>query len=108
MRPRLRISDFAVLARLAVATAVPVVMLVVPAPVLGHQLNDRYEAPLPLIAYVAGAALAVAMSFVFVMLRNVPPARDTAAAPRTLPVWLQRALQAIGLIGWLWIVIQAL
>ena len=47
-----------------------------PGVALGHQLNEKYQAPLPLVVYVGGAALAVAMSFVFVILRNAP-------APRT-------------------------
>jgi len=83
-----------------------------PDTVLGHQLNERYEAPLPLAAYVAGAALAVAMSFLFVMVRKSPV---TPSGQRTapqigpdhhMPRWLRYGLQALGVIAWLWIVAQ--
>ncbi len=79
-------------------------------PVQAHVIQEQYEAPLPLVAYLAGAAIAVAMSFVFVMLRN-PSARPEPAPrsdPRTVPMWLRRLLQAIGLIGWLWVAAQTL
>lgn len=83
--------------------------LFAPAAAAAHELSGRYEAPLPLIAYVAGAALAVAMSFIFVMLRSPRP--TDAAAPirrRRLPAWLRRTMQGIGLLAWLWIVAQAI
>ncbi|HUR16243.1 MAG TPA: hypothetical protein VMZ33_03060 [Candidatus Limnocylindrales bacterium] len=83
--------------------------LLLPGPVAAHTLTERYQAPLPLIAYVAGAALAVAMSFVFVMLRGATPAIALAEArSRTVPAWLRGLLSASGLIAWLWIVVQAL
>jgi hypothetical protein len=95
--------------RVAAAVAAPIVMLALPGVVLAHTIDERYAAPLPLLVYVAGAAFAVAMSFVFVILRNAPPpASATPAEPRQVPRWLRIALQAIGLIGWLWIVIQTL
>jgi hypothetical protein len=76
---------------------------------LAHQLNERYSAPLPLLAYVSGAALAVAMSFAFIMLRNAPaPRDDVLVSTRLVPRGLRLALQALGLIAWLWIVIQTL
>ena len=91
----------------AIGSAIGLALLA-PSVVLGHTLNDRYEAPLPLIIYVAGAALAVAMSFAFVILRNSPPPSDRAEAqPRTVPNWLG-LLSAIGLIAWTWIVVQTL
>lgn len=86
-------------------------LLALPATVLAHSLTERYQAPLPLIVYVAGAGLAVAMSFVFVMLRNAPPAGESHlvdAPARTVPAWLRGLLHALGLLGWLWIVAQAL
>jgi hypothetical protein len=80
------------------------------APTAAHEINEQYEAPLPLVAYLAGAALAVAMSFVFVMLRNAPPAtvESTATSEREVPRWLRRSLQAIGLIAWIWISAQTI
>src|SRR4051794_23628367 len=101
-------------ARAAGALAAPLCLLLFPQAALGHQLNERYEAPLPLAAYVVGAALAVAMSFLFVMVRKSPAPLPEGAPPprlgrpRTLPPWLRYGLQAIGLIGWLWIVAQTL
>ena len=88
----------------------PLALLSLPSVVLAHQITEQYQAPLPLVAYVAGAALAVAMSFAFVMLRDAPPpSRDEERAPaRTTPRWLRLLLGAAGLIGWLWIVAQAL
>ncbi len=95
--------------RVAAAVAAPIFLLALPTVVLAHQIDERYAAPLPLLVYVGGAALAVAMSFVFVILRNAPaPASAAAAKPRTVPRWSRLALQAIGLIGWLWIVAQTI
>jgi hypothetical protein len=83
-----------------------VLLLAAPSPALGHNLSGRLESPLPLAVYLAGAAMAVALSFAFVILRDVrapddPPAR-TVPVPR--PVVL--GLRAIGLLGWVWIVAQ--
>ena len=83
--------------------------LTLPGTAAAHTLTERYQAPLPLIAYVAGAALAVAMSFVFVMLRGAAPvATAEPARPRTVPSWLRAVLSTVGLVAWLWIVVQAL
>lgn len=87
----------------------PALLLAWPGVALAHQLNEKYQAPLPLVVYVGGAALAVAMSFVFVILRNAPaPKQETNGATRLVPRWLRLTLQAIGLIAWLWIVVQSL
>jgi hypothetical protein len=80
--------------------------LALPQVVLGHTLNERYQAPLPLVAYVAGAALAVAMSFAFVMVRNAPPKEDAPSQPRVVPRWLRVGLRSLGLLAWLWIAVQ--
>jgi hypothetical protein len=83
--------------------------LLAPSIVQGHTLTERYSAPLPLAAYVLGAAFAVAMSFVFVMLRNAQPPRDPVERPtRVVPSWLRVLLAVVGLAGWLWIVAQTL
>lgn len=87
----------------------PALLLAWPGVALAHSLGERYAAPLPLLAYVGGAALAVAMSFGFIMLRNAPaPTTEVSGTVRSVPRWLRLTLQAIGLIGWLWIVIQSL
>jgi hypothetical protein len=81
--------------------------LALPASVFAHTIGDRYNAPLPLIVYVAGAGIAVAMSFAFVMYRNAPPPSDDDSGPeRTVWRWLRVLLGAAGLIAWLWIVAQ--
>jgi len=78
-----------------------------PATVAAHALHERYQAPLPLIVYVIGAAIAVAMSFAFVVLRNPrPPAERRVGAIRTVPAWLRLGLRLIGIAGWAWIVLQ--
>ena len=97
--------------RVAATVAAPLLLLVMPESVAAHELNERYEAPLPLIAYVAGAALAVAMSFLFVMIRKPSDGATAANAtrpgrPRRVPAWLRYGLQAVGLLAWLWIVAQ--
>lgn len=92
----------------AIGSAIALALLA-PSVALGHTINDRYQAPLPLIIYVAGAALAVAMSFAFVILRNSPPPSDRVeAAPWTVPRRFRGLLSAMGLVAWIWIVVQTL
>jgi hypothetical protein len=85
--------------------------LVAPPIVAAHQLTGRFASPLPLGAYLAGAAIAVGVSFTVVFLRGGAPTggRIAPSAIRTLrvPAPLRGLLVAIGLIGWTWIVTQA-
>jgi hypothetical protein len=95
--------------RIATAIAVAVAVLGLPGSALGHALNRAYESQLPLIVYLAGAGLAVALSFAFVLLRDLradPPPRDapTFEPPRPLRV----ALRSLGVIGWFWIIVQGI
>ena len=88
-----------------VAAASAVVAL--PATVLGHTIDQRYESRLPLIVYLAGAGLAVALSFAFVLLRDLraePPVPDPAS--RRLPAPVAILLRIVGLLGWVWIIAQ--
>ena len=66
-----------VLARAAVGAVAFAILL--PGVALGHQLNAAYTSRLPLAVYLAGAAITVALSFAFVILRDVrvelPPRR---------------------------------
>ncbi|HUP82877.1 MAG TPA: hypothetical protein VM284_01670 [Candidatus Limnocylindria bacterium] len=95
------------LALLGSAVGGPALLLAWPGVALAHQLNERYAAPLPLLVYVGGAAFAVAMSFLFVILRNAPvPTQEVTGRTRLVPRWLRLTLQALGLIGWSWIVVQ--
>ena len=83
--------------------------LAVPASVAAHGLNARYESRLPLAAYLVGAAATVALSFAFVITRDVRAAPPGVGGPGYLPSAVaRRGLQAIGLVGWVWIVAQGI
>jgi hypothetical protein len=94
------------LAARALVTAV-VFALAIPGTALGHGLNATYTSRLPLAVYLIGAGLTVALSFGFVLLRDVraeiPHPTTTGNLP---PAWLRIGLRALGLIAWLWIVAQ--
>lgn len=97
-RPRLPIAILAGLAGLAV-----------PAVASAHSLSGRLASPLPFVAYVAGAGVAVAFSFLLVALSDPgPPKDDPERRVRTVPRVIRLLLKAIGLLGWLWIVAQTL
>ncbi|MGP1673994.1 MAG: hypothetical protein ACTS8Z_02125 [Candidatus Limnocylindrales bacterium] len=99
-RPR---SIAAVLGGLAVAT------LMAPAAVLAHTLNSTYTSRLPLAVYLAGAAATVALSFIFVLVRDVRAERPaTTETGRLPPAFVRYGLQVIGLLAWLWIVAQGI
>lgn len=94
-------------ARLLVGLAI--VTLTMPATVLGHALNATYTSRLPLAVYLAGAATTVALSFIFVLVRDVraerpPPGHDG----RLPPLIVRYGLRLIGLVAWLWIVVQGI
>ena len=55
-------------AAMAIAFAVPVV-------VAAHTVNATYASRLPLAVYVVGAAVTVALSFIFVIVRDVRAAQ---------------------------------
>ena len=65
----------------ASVAAVVVAALAVPGTVLGHSLNPTYTSRLPLAVYVVGAAMTVALSFAFVLARDVR-ARPAPSRPR--------------------------
>jgi hypothetical protein len=100
--------------RLANATLIACCLLVgLPTAASAHLITEQYRAPLPLVAYIVGAALAVAMSFAFVMLRVRRPPPAGVASPvepvvHEVPRWLRTGLGAIGLLGWAWVVVQGL
>jgi hypothetical protein len=96
-------------ALLVALTGTALIALGAPSAALAHSLNATYTSRLPLAAYLAGAAATVALSFVFVLVRDVRADRpDTSTPGRLPPAWLCSALRVIGLAGWLWIVIQGL
>ncbi len=111
-----------------------------------HQLTSRYESPIPLAAYVAGAAIAVALSFALVIARgpvpdaapadlavrgeasrsrgrarwrepaatsargeSVPPGSVASGVRRVVvPRSVRLILRAVGLVGWVVILLQVL
>ena len=93
---------------LIVALAFAAVALAAPSAVLAHTLSNTYQSRLPLIVYLAGAAIAVALSFAFLLIADIraePPVIGEGRRPTT---WLRFVLRAVGLIGWLWIVAQGI
>jgi hypothetical protein len=106
-----------------------------PALVSAHQLTGRFTSPIPLGAYLLGAAFAVGASFAVVFLRGAGPSAATAltasaataltasaaTAPTEpnaatargtdrvvrVPLLLRRAITAVGVVAWGWIVLQA-
>ena len=80
-----------------------------PATVAAHTLNATYTSRLPLAVYLVGAATTVALSFIFVIVRDVraaPPVLDEEGS--LPPAWLRYTLRAIGLLGWVWIIAQGI
>jgi hypothetical protein len=100
IRPRLQ--------RLAGAIGLTAVTLLwAPATVLAHALGPTYTSRLPLAVYLAGAAATVALSFVFVLVRDVRAERVVSDDPGHPPPSIIRwGLRLLGLLGWLWIVAQ--
>lgn len=96
----------AAMTRLAVALGVLCVMIALPSPVAAHSLVGRLDAPLPLVVYLAGAGLVVALSFAFVMLRDARPAPVARAQQAAVPRAIVIGLRALGLTAWMWIVAQ--
>jgi hypothetical protein len=92
----------------SLALAVVATGLAAPAPVLGHGLAGRLVSPLPLAVYLAGAAIAVALSFAFVMLRDVRAPEPRLERIVVVPRPLVLGLRALGLLGWLWIAAQVI
>lgn len=91
-----------------IGIAVLAAVAAVPMPVAAHGLVGRLESPLPLAVYVTGAALAVLLSFVFLIARDVRSVSIPHGTPRMVPALLILLLRGLGLLGWLWIVAQTL
>jgi hypothetical protein len=96
------------LARGAGIVAALTVSLGAPAVVAAHSLGTVYQSPLPLAVYLAGAATTVALSFVFVLARDMRAAPTPPGRIVKVPAPLRLVLRAAGLIGWLWIVAQGI
>ena len=96
------------LTRAATAAFVGGALVAAPAIVTAHGLNVQYQSPLPLPVYLAGAAATVGLSFLFVLLRDVRAEQPNPGHLVRVPAPLRIAVRAIGLIGWLWIIVQGI
>ena len=86
-----------------------VATLLAPGAVLAHQLSTTYQSRLPLAVYLAGAAATVALSFLFVLVRDVRAERSEPPTDGHLPpAAIRLGLRALGLIAWAWIVAQGI
>jgi hypothetical protein len=83
-------------------------MFGVPAITSAHGLSPVYQSPLPLSVYLVGAAVTVALSFLFILARDVRAPEIVDGRLVRVPAVLRVVLRAIGLIGWAWIVAQTL
>ena len=105
---RERRQGLTVRAFLAAAPVVAGLALAGPATALAHTLSNTYQSRLPLIVYLAGAAIAVGLSFAFILVSDVRADPPVLAAGRLPPRPLRLLLRGIGLLGWLWIVAQGI
>ncbi|MEO8228146.1 MAG: hypothetical protein ABI628_00135 [Chloroflexota bacterium] len=100
-------------ATLALAAAIAVAYLASPGIAAAHELTGRFPSPIPLGAYLIGAAFAVAASFaVVVMGARAAGAQLAPSAPSDervvrVPAVVRRVLAAIGLLAWIWIVLRS-
>jgi hypothetical protein len=93
---------------LLVASAIAAIAFAAPSAVLAHTLSNTYQSRLPLIVYLAGAAIAVGLSFAFLLIADVRADPPDVGAGRRPPPWLRFLLRAMGLVGWSWIVAQGI
>ena len=85
-----------------------VLVAALPAAASAHGLAPVYRSPLPLVVYLAGAAVTVALSFAFVLardLRSIPAAEGRVVH---VPLAVRLLLRGIGLLAWAWIMVQGL
>ena len=96
------------MSRIVAAIAAVLALVVLPAAASAHGLVGRYESPLPLVVYLSGAGLAVALSFALVLLRDVRATPTRAGDVRVVPRPVRLGLRGLGLVAWLWIAVQTL
>jgi hypothetical protein len=92
--------------RIASLVAVAAVLLAIPAPVWAHGLVGRLDSPLPLVVYLAGAAVAVALSFAIAFAHDGRWRPATATATRRVPRPVVLGLRLLGITAWLWVIAQ--
>ncbi len=94
---------------MAALAGMATVALAAPEVVAAHNLSTTYQSRLPLAVYLAGAAATVALSFVFVLVRDVRAERPAPLTSGHLPPAIIRyGLRTIGLVAWGWIIVQGI
>jgi hypothetical protein len=107
--PRRGRGERPVRALVAALLGLGLVALIAPATALAHALGPTYASRLPLAVYLAGAAVTVALSFIFVLVRDVRAERPPLDGPSWLPpAPIRLGLRALGLLAWSWIVVQGI
>ena len=96
------------LARVGGVLAAAAVMLGGPVVALAHGLSPVYQSPLPLAVYLVGAGATVALSFVFVLARDLRAEPVAAERVTLVPAVVRYGLRATGLLGWTWIMAQGI
>jgi hypothetical protein len=96
------------LARPATAVLAVALLAALPVPVLAHQIGDTFRSPLPLSVYLLGAAIAVGISFALAFRTDAVAERPTSARIRLFPRWARAVLRTLGIVAWLWIIVQVL
>lgn len=77
-----------------------------PTVAVAHGLTVVYQSPLPLAVYLAGAAATVALSFLFVLARDMRAAPAAEVRLVTVPRAIRVGLRLLGLAAWSWIMLQ--
>jgi hypothetical protein len=87
----------------ATAAVVAAAVAAVPGPALGHAIGGTFQLPVPLTLYLAGAAVAVAASFVVTALvarRATAASYPTRAIPPAAASVVRFLLRTLGLVWW--------
>lgn len=91
------------------AGALAALAILLPAAASAHSLSGRVETPIPFPAFLVGAALAVAASFLLVIVGNPRGPQERPAAPaRRVPRAVRLVLRTLGLVAWAWVVAQTI
>jgi hypothetical protein len=83
-------------------------VLALPVTVAAHGLSPVYQSPLPLAVYLVGAGATVALSFVFILARNLRAAPYPSPTPVHVPAAIRITLRVLGLLAWAWIIAQGI
>lgn len=95
-------------ARLLGVLGAAALVAALPAVVVAHGLSPVYQSPLPLAVYLVGAATTVALSFVFVLARDMRAGPVEPGRIVRVPALIRLAFRVAGLLGWAWIMAQGI